>query len=38
MPHYEFVCNARKTTFSKILTIAEHDAEKTTAQIVVVAR
>jgi putative FmdB family regulatory protein len=30
MPHYEFVCNACKKTFSKILTIAEHDAEKTT--------
>ena len=30
MPHCEFVCNACKNTFSKILTIAEHDAEKTT--------
>jgi putative FmdB family regulatory protein len=30
MPHYEFVCNACKKTFSKILTIAEHDAEETT--------
>jgi putative FmdB family regulatory protein len=30
MPHYEFVCNACKKTFSKILTIAEHDSEKTT--------
>jgi putative FmdB family regulatory protein len=29
MPHYEFFCNACKKTFSKILTIAEHDAEKT---------
>src|ERR1700686_3182290 len=29
MPHDEFVCNACKKTFSKILTIAEHDAEKT---------
>lgn len=29
MPHYEFVCKACKKTFSKILTIAEHDAEKT---------
>ena len=29
MPHYEFVCNACKKTFLKILTIAEHDAEKT---------
>jgi putative FmdB family regulatory protein len=28
MPHYEFVCNACKKTFSQILTIAEHDAEK----------
>jgi putative FmdB family regulatory protein len=29
MPHYEFVCNACKKTFLTILTIAEHDAEKT---------
>jgi putative FmdB family regulatory protein len=29
MPHYEFVCNACKKTFSKILTISEHDAERT---------
>jgi putative FmdB family regulatory protein len=29
MPNYEFFCNACKTTFSKILSIAEHDAEKT---------
>jgi putative FmdB family regulatory protein len=29
MPHYEFLCNACKKPFSKILTIAEHDAEKT---------
>jgi putative FmdB family regulatory protein len=29
MPHYEFFCNACKKTFSKILTIAKHDAEKT---------
>ena len=29
MPHYEFFCNACKKTFSKILTITEHDAEKT---------
>jgi putative FmdB family regulatory protein len=29
MPNYEFFCNACKKTFSKILTIAEHDAEKT---------
>ena len=29
MPNYEFVCSACKKTFSKILTIAEHDAEKT---------
>jgi putative FmdB family regulatory protein len=29
MPNYEFVCNACKKTFSKILHIAEHDAEKT---------
>jgi putative FmdB family regulatory protein len=29
MPHYEFVCNACEKTFSKILTITEHDAWKT---------
>jgi putative FmdB family regulatory protein len=29
MPHYEFVCNACKQTFTETLTIAEHDAEKT---------
>jgi len=29
MPHYEFFCSACKQTFSKILTITEHDAEKT---------
>jgi putative FmdB family regulatory protein len=29
MPHYEFFCNACKKPFSTILTIAEHDAEKT---------
>jgi putative FmdB family regulatory protein len=29
MPHYEFVCNACKKTFLTILTIAEHDAQKT---------
>jgi putative FmdB family regulatory protein len=29
MPHYEFICNACKKTFSKMLTIAEHEAEKT---------
>ena len=28
MPNYEFICNACKTTFSRILTIREHDAEK----------
>ena len=28
MPHYEFFCNACKKTFSKKLTIAEHDVEK----------
>ena len=28
MPHYEFFCNACKKPFSKILTMAEHDAEK----------
>jgi putative FmdB family regulatory protein len=30
MPNYEFFCHACKKTFSKILTIAEHDKEKTT--------
>src|SRR2546426_12441324 len=30
MPQYEFFCNACKKSFSKILTIAEHDKEKTT--------
>ena len=29
MPHYEFFCNACQKTFEKILTMAEHDAEKT---------
>ena len=29
MPHYEFVCNACKKSFEKILTMSEHDAEKT---------
>jgi putative FmdB family regulatory protein len=29
MPHYEFFCNACKKTFTKKLTIAVHDAEKT---------
>jgi len=29
MPHYEFFCNACKKPFSKILTMAEHDAERT---------
>ena len=28
MPHYEFFCNACKKTFSKVLTIAEHDTNK----------
>jgi putative FmdB family regulatory protein len=28
MPHYDFVCNACKKTFSETLTMAEHDAEK----------
>jgi putative FmdB family regulatory protein len=28
MPNYEFFCNACKKPFSKILSIAEHDAEK----------
>jgi putative FmdB family regulatory protein len=30
MPNYEFVCNACKRAFSKVLHIAEHDREKTT--------
>jgi len=30
MPHYEFVCNACKKTFTKTLTVAEHDAKTTT--------
>jgi putative FmdB family regulatory protein len=30
MPNYEFICNACKKTFSMILTIPEHDAEKPT--------
>jgi putative FmdB family regulatory protein len=29
MPHYEFVCNACKKTFTETLTISEHDVEKT---------
>ena len=28
MPHYEFFCHACKKTFSKILTVAEHEKEK----------
>jgi putative FmdB family regulatory protein len=28
MPHYEFLCNACKKTFAKILTIAQHEKEK----------
>jgi putative FmdB family regulatory protein len=27
MPHYEFFCNACQKTFSKILTISEHEKE-----------
>ena len=30
MPHYEFVRNTCKKTFSKSLTIAGHDTEKIT--------
>ncbi len=30
MPHYEFLCHTCKKTFSRILTIAEHDKEKVT--------
>ena len=30
MPHYEFFCNICKKAFEKILTMAEHDAGKTT--------
>jgi putative FmdB family regulatory protein len=29
MPNYEFVCNACKKTFTKTLTVAEHEAEET---------
>jgi putative FmdB family regulatory protein len=29
MPHYEYVCNACKKSFSKIFSIAQHDTEKT---------
>jgi putative FmdB family regulatory protein len=29
MPHYEFICNACKNTFEKVLSIVEHDDEKT---------
>jgi len=29
MPHYEFFCNACNKISSKILTITEHDTEKT---------
>jgi putative FmdB family regulatory protein len=29
MPNYEFVCDACKKTFTKTLTVAERDAEKT---------
>jgi putative FmdB family regulatory protein len=28
MPHYEFFCKACQKTFSKVLTIVEHDKEK----------
>jgi putative FmdB family regulatory protein len=30
MPNYEYVCNDCKKTFSKVLHLAEHDADKTT--------
>lgn len=30
MPVYEFMCKACHKTFSKILTLAEHDKEKVT--------
>jgi hypothetical protein len=33
---YEFVCNACKKTFAKILTIAQHDKEKPPIRIAVV--
>lgn len=29
MPHYEYVCNACKKSFSVISSIAQHDTEKT---------
>ena len=38
MPHYEFVCNACKKSFEKILTMSEHDAEKTPARTAAVTR
>jgi len=28
MPHYEYFCNSCKKTFSKMLSISEHDKEK----------
>ena len=28
MPHYEFFCNACRNTFSKFLSLPEHEAEK----------
>jgi putative FmdB family regulatory protein len=27
MPHYEFFCNSCKKTFSKLLTIADHERQ-----------
>jgi putative FmdB family regulatory protein len=29
MPHYEFFCKSCNKKFSKVLTITEHDSEKT---------
>ena len=29
MPHYEYFCNACKEMFSKVLTMTEHEADKT---------
>lgn len=28
MPHYEFFCNACRKGFTKVLTFAEHEADK----------
>jgi hypothetical protein len=38
MPNYEFVCNACKKTFTKTLTVAEHDVEKPSVRTAAVTR